>query len=188
MIKIKRKRLFEEGEQNIQQQPAPQNQAPQQTNNAQQQPAQNNAPQQQPVQNNNQQQNAQQNNAQQPAQNNNQQQNNQQNQNNAQQQSQQDPAQEKIQQEVSKFMDDFKAKWSQNNIFWALQFNLPEALAAACPEFSKNNQNAAAGIAAWEAFKDQPSEDSFNEFMNKLTEFAKGPETQEQQNTQAVQQ
>ena len=167
-------RLNEEGEQNNVQQaaPAPQPNAatPQAApatpaagqQPAQQQPAapaQNQGQQQQPAQ----QQNQQQQNQQQPAQ---------------QEQQKADPKQAELANKVKTFMDSFREQWDKNDIFWALAYNLPDALSEAVPEFKQDNAAAKPAIDAWGKFKNSPNKESFGTFITELTKFGGGPETE----------
>lgn len=172
---IRRKhRLYEEGEQNNVQQAAPAIQPNAATPQAapaalaagqqpaQQQPAapaQNQVQQQQPAQ----QQNQQQQNQQQPAQ---------------QEQQKADPKQAELANKVKTFMDSFREQWDKNDIFWALAYNLPDALSEAVPEFKQDNAAAKPAIDAWGKFKNSPNKESFGTFITELTKFGGGPETE----------
>ena len=171
---IRRKhRLYEEGEQNNVQQAAPAAQPNAATPQAapaapaagqqpaQQQPAapaQNQAQQQQPAQQQNQQQNQQQ-----PAQ---------------QEQQKADPKQAELAKKVETFMDGFREQWDKNDIFWALSYNLPDALSEAVPEFKQDNAAAKPAIDAWGKFKNSPNKESFGTFLTELRKFGSGPETE----------
>lgn len=170
MIKIRRKRLFEDdaavsngqqpAAQNAQGQPAQNQQAPAQP------AAQNNA--QAPADQNNQQQN---NNQQQPQQDqNNQQQNN--------QQQQPNPNQQAIQELLKRF----------ENIYDMVANNVPELIKEKIPDFKPENQEAAPIIKLWDAFKAQPAEQSFNAFIDALKNFGSAPAADGQQNNQQQQQ
>ena len=167
---IRRKhRLYEEGEQNNVQQAAPAAQPNAATPQAAQAaPAAGQQPAQQqpaaPAQNQGQQQ--------QPAQ-----------QQDQQQQNQQQPAQQEQQQaellkKVNTFLDSFREQWDKNDIFWALAYNLPDALSEAVPEFKQDNAAAKPAIDAWGKFKNSPNKESFGTFITELRKFGGGPETE----------
>ena len=103
------------------------------------------------------------------------------------QQPQANPQQDKIRQEVDKFIEEFNKHLQEKNFFWALTFNLPQELEKAVPEFTQQNPEAKAGIDAWNAFKEQPSEQSFQAFITAVNTFAQGPQQQPAAEQQAVQ-
>ena len=156
-IFIRRKRLFEEGEQNVQNQ---QNTAPQQTTTTQtapQQPAQNTE---QTVQNT-QQQNVtpqQTQNTQQPV------------------QSQNTEAQEKAQQRnagVTELINTWKDGIEKGNIYAALAVNIPAVIGNKFNGFN-NDPDAKATIDAWQSFEKEPNKEKFETFVNEFTKFGNG--------------
>ena len=163
---IRRKhRLYEEGEQNNVQQTAPAAQPNAATPQgapaapaAGQQPAQ-----QQPAA---------------PAQNQVQQQQPAQQQNQQQQPAQQEQQQAELLKKVNTFLDSFREQWDKNDIFWALSYNLPDALSEAVPEFKQDNAAAKPAIDAWGKFKNSPNKESFGTFLTELRKFGSGPETE----------
>lgn len=161
MIKIRRKKLFEDDAQ----QPVQNNN--QQVNN--QQPVQNNVQQQQvnnqqPVQNN-----------QQPIQNTdqNQQQNTQQV-----QQPQQNPNAEKVKNLVSQLA---------NNAWLGVANSIPELIQKEIPDFKEGNQAAEPAIKAWGTFKANPSEENYKAFISAFETYG-GVNPDNQNNQQQVQQ
>lgn len=168
MIKIRRKRLFEDDATvNNGQQPA-QNTAP-----ANGQPANNAAPAQPAAQNAQGQpdQNQQQNNT-------NQQQQPQQDQNQQQQNQQPNPTQQAIQELLKRF----------ENIYDLVANNVPELIKEKIPDFKPENPQAAPIIKLWDAFKAQPAEQSFNAFIDALKNFGSAPADSQQNNNQQQQQ
>lgn len=166
MIKIRRKRLFEDdATTNNGQQPAAQ---PQQNNTQPAaQPAQPAVPNnQQPQQNtNNQQQN------QQPDQN--QQQQNQ----NQQQEQQPNPVQQSVQELLKQF----------ENIYVMVANSVPDMIKEKIADFKPDNQQAAPVIKLWDAFKAQPSEQTFNAFIDGFKAYGSVSEDQNQQQQQTQQ-
>ena len=130
----------------------------------QQQPAANNAPQQQnaPAANQPQQQTPEQ----QPAQN--------QSEPQPQQQQNQQPQQNQLsqeQQQVNNLLTSVRDNIQKGNIYWALSINLADEIKKAIPTFKTDNQAAKPGIDAWEAFKKNPQEQTFNTFIDELSKF-----------------
>ena len=74
-------------------------------------------------------------------------------------------------------MDGFREQWDKNDIFWALSYNLPDALSEAVPEFKQDNAAAKPAIDAWGKFKNSPNKESFGTFITELRKFGGGPET-----------
>lgn len=159
MIKIRRKKIFEDDAQ----QPVQNNN--QQVNN--QQPAQNT------YQNNSQQP---QSNNQQPVQQNtnqNQQQNAQQS-----QQPQQNPNAEKVKNLVSQLA---------NNAWLGVASSIPELIQKEIPDFKEGNQAAEPAIKAWGTFKSNPSEENYKAFISAFETYG-GVNPDDQNNQQQVQQ
>lgn len=163
MIKIRKKRLFEEDVNPAQVQNNIQQNAQQADQNQQQQ--------QQPAQ---QQQNQQQ------------QQVNQQQQNQQQQQQQQQPAQPTPeQQKAEEYAKQVQPKIEQilnnmKNTYWIMANNLPEEIQKQIPEFKQGNAQADPIIKLWEEFKNKPEENTFNAFINAFKTFGQ-PQQQQQQ-------
>lgn len=168
MIKIRKKRLFEDDvnpaqvQNNIQQNV-------QQTDQNQQQ-------QQQPTQ-------------QQP----NQQQQSAQSQNNQQSiQQQQQPAQPTPeQQKAAEYAKQVQPKIEQilnnmKNTYWIMANNLPEEIQKQIPEFKQGNAQADPIIKLWEEFKNNPEENTFNAFINAFKTFGQPQQQQDQNNQQNV--
>lgn len=168
MIKIRRKKLFEDDAQ----QPVQNNN--QQINN--QQPVQNTD------QNNAQQQQANgQQSAQQDTNNQNQQQNTNQNQQqNAQQtqQPQQNPNTEKVKNLVSQLA---------NNAWLGVANSIPELIQKEIPDFKEGNQAAEPAIKAWGTFKSNPSEENYKAFISAFETYG-GVNPDDQNNQQQTQQ
>lgn len=178
MVKIirKKKRLFEEEQQtqpaqapaNNGQQPATNTAAtaPANTNNNQPAPVNNGQQQAAPTDANNQQQTNDVN--QQP-----QQQNNQQDQNN--QQQQQPNATQQAVLDILKNME---------NQYWAIANNVPDMIKEKIPDFKPDNAEAAPIIKNWDAFKQNPSEQTFNAFIDSFKTFGTPQHQDQQQNVQ----
>ena len=161
-IRRKRQHLNEDDANQTQQQPAQQPAANTTAPQQQTAPAAQTAPVQQP------QQPANQAPAQQPAQDQNSQQQ-QQPQQQQQQQQQNQPSQE--QQQVNNFLTGVRDNIQKGNIYWALSINLADEIQKAIPSFKADNQAAKPGIDAWEAFKKDPQEQTFNTFIDELSKF-----------------
>ena len=123
--------------------------------------AQNAAPQQQPAQ-------------QQPAQQN-------------QQQSQANAADVEKIQKANQFLEGVKNNIKENKIYWAIATDFVKEIQDNIPDFKADNQAAKPGIDAWEAFKKEPAEATFNTFMDALSSFA-APQQPEQQTSEQAQQ
>lgn len=168
MIKIRRKRLFEDDV----------NPAQVQTNiqqNAQQ--ADQSQQQQQPVQQ------QQPNQQQQPAQPQNNQQPTQQQQQPAQPTPEQQKAEEyakQVQPKIEQLLNNMK------NTYWIMANNLPEEIQKQIPEFKQGNAQADPIIKLWEEFKNKPEENTFNAFINAFKTFGQPQQQQDQNNQQNV--
>ena len=99
----------------------------------------------------------------------------------AQNQEQQQP---QLPEQVTNFFNGVRDNIQKNNIYWALATNLPEELQKAVPEFKQGNQAAAEGITAWDEFKKNPGEQTFNTFLDKVKEFATPKQEAQPQQTQ----
>ena len=167
MIKIRRRKPIFEDDQTTQQQPATTGTTaqpaatPAPANNtttpaAQIQPQQ---PAQQPAQPNNT------NTPQQPA-----------DQNNQQQQQQPNPNAQKVA-DVLKKME---------NTWWMISVNLPDEIQKDIPDFKQGNQQADNAIKAWGTFKQNPTEDTFKQFLEGFKAFGgvNNDQTNNQQNGQ----
>lgn len=154
-IRRKRQYLNEDDANQTQQQPAQQPAANTTAPQQQPAPAAQTAPVQQP------QQPANQAPAQQPAQ----------DQNSQQQQPQQQNQPSQEQQQVNNFLTGVRDNIQKGNIYWALSINLADEIQKAIPTFKADNQAAKPGIDAWEAFKKDPQEQTFNTFIDQLSKF-----------------
>lgn len=175
MIKIRRKKIFEDDAQ----QPVQNNN--QQVNN--QQPAQNTN------QNNSQQP---QSNNQQPAQqdtNQNQQQTTDQNQQQNIDQNQQQNAQQSQQPQQNPNAEKVKNLVSQlaNNAWLGVANSIPELIQKEIPDFKEGNQAAEPAIKAWGTFKSNPSEENYKAFISAFETYG-GVNPDDQNNQQQVQQ
>ena len=174
MIKIRRRKPIFEDDQNTQsQQPT----TTTQPTTAPAQPQQNTTqPQQQPANTQQQPNQTQDQNA------NNPQQNQPQDQNNQQQQQQPNPNAQKV-------TDTLK---QMENTWWMISVNLPDEIQKNIPDFKQGNQAADPAIKAWNDFKQNPTEDTFKNFLNGFKAFgglnndqnnANGNNTQQPQQT-----
>lgn len=101
------------------------------------------------------------------------------------------PQQSEDNQKMNAFLNDFKAKIESGDVYWALSYNLPEEIQKAVPDFKQGNQSADAGIKSWEAYKQNPSQQSFQTLISELSKFGAQPNQEQQQpvqNAQPVQQ
>lgn len=160
MIKIRRRKPIFEDDQTTQQQPATTAQpaaTPAPANNTTT-PAAPTQPQ-QPAQPNNT------NTPQQPA-----------DQNNQQQQQQPNPNAQKVA-DVLKKME---------NTWWMISVNLPDEIQKDIPDFKQGNQQADNAIKAWGTFKQNPTEDTFKQFLEGFKAFGgvNNDQTNNQQNNQ----
>ncbi len=168
MIKIRRRKPIFEDDQNTQQQQQPATNTQQPATQAPAaQPQQNTTAPQQPT--NNQQPNQTQD------QNNNQQQ---QDQNNQQQQQQPNPNAQKVQDTLKQM----------ENTWWMISVNLPDEIQKNIPDFKQGNQQADPAIKAWNDFKQNPSEDTFKNFLNGFKSFGGLSGDQNANNNQQPQQ
>lgn len=179
MVKIirKKKRLFEDDNQTAapaNNQPTSNTTTPASPANNQQnntQPTTNNSVTQAPTDNTNQQQ---------PA-------NNQQVTNNDQQQQQpaQDQNQQQNQQQPNQnqqaVLDILK---NMENQYWCIANNVPEMIKEKIPDFKPDNAEAAPIIKNWDAFKQNPSEQTFNAFIDSFKNFGNIQNQEQQQNVQ----
>lgn len=153
MIKIRRRKPIFEDDQTTQQQPATTGTtaqpaatpAPANNTTTPAAPTQSQQPAQQPAQPNNT--NTQQ---QQPA-----------DQNNQQQQQQPNPNAQKVA-DVLKKME---------NTWWMISVNLPDEIQKDIPDFKQGNQQADNAIKAWGTFKQNPTEDTFKQFLEGFKAF-----------------
>lgn len=165
MIKIRRRKPIFEDDQTIQQQPSATGTTAQPTatpaNNTTTPaaPIQSQQPAQQPAQPNNT------NTPQQPA-----------DQNNQQQQQQPNPNAQKVA-DVLKKME---------NTWWMISVNLPDEIQKDIPDFKQGNQQADNAIKAWGTFKQNPTEDTFKQFLEGFKAFGgvNNDQTNNQQNGQ----
>ena len=167
MIKIRRRKPIFEDDQTIQQQPPATGTtaqpaatpAPANNTTTPAAPAQPQQPAQQPAQPNNT------NTPQQPA-----------DQNNQQQQQQPNPNAQKVA-DVLKKME---------NTWWMISVNLPDEIQKDIPDFKQGNQQADNAIKAWGVFKQNPTEDTFKQFLEGFKAFGgvNNDQTNNQQNGQ----
>lgn len=165
MIKIRRRKPIFEDDQTIQQQPtatgttAQPAATPANNTTTPAAPIQPQQPAQQPAQPNNT------NTPQQPA-----------DQNNQQQQQQPNPNAQKVA-DVLKKME---------NTWWMISVNLPDEIQKDIPDFKQGNQQADNAIKAWGTFKQNPTEDTFKQFLEGFKAFGgvNNDQTNNQQNGQ----
>lgn len=159
MIKIRRRKPIFEDDQTTQQQPATTGTTAQPAATPAPAPTQPQQPTQQPAQPDNT--NAQQ----QPA-----------DQNNQQQQQQPNPNAQKVA-DVLKKME---------NTWWMISVNLPDEIQKDIPDFKQGNQQADNAIKAWGTFKQNPTEDTFKQFLEGFKAFGgvNNDQTNNQQNGQ----
>lgn len=164
MIKIRRRKPIFEDDQTTQQQPTTGTTAqpaatPANNTTTPAAPIQPQQPAQQPAQPNNT------NTPQQPA-----------DQNNQQQQQQPNPNAQKVA-DVLKKME---------NTWWMISVNLPDEIQKDIPDFKQGNQQADNAIKAWGAFKQNPTEDTFKQFLEGFKAFGgvNNDQTNNQQNGQ----
>ena len=167
MIKIRRRKPIFEDDQITQQQPSATGTtaqpaatpAPASNTTTPAAPIQSQQPAQQPAQPNNT------NTPQQPA-----------DQNNQQQQQQPNPNAQKVA-DVLKKME---------NTWWMISVNLPDEIQKDIPDFKQGNQQADNAIKAWGAFKQNPTEDTFKQFLEGFKAFGgvNNDQTNNQQNSQ----
>lgn len=168
MIKIRRRKPIFEDDQNTQQQqqPATNTQQPA-TQVPAAQPQQNTTAPQQPTNNQQPNQTQDQNNNQQPY-----------DQNNQQQQQQPNPNAQKVQDTLKQM----------ENTWWMISVNLPDEIQKNIPDFKQGNQQADPAIKAWNDFKQNPSEDTFKNFLNGFKSFGGLSGDQNANNNQQPQQ
>lgn len=72
------------------------------------------------------------------------------------------------------------------NTWWMISVNLPDEIQKDIPDFKQGNQQADNAIKAWNNFKQNPTEDSFKQFLNDFKAFGgtNNDQTNNQQNTQ----
>ena len=164
MIKIRRRKPIFEDDQTTQQQPTTGTTAqpaatPANNTTNPAAPTQPQQPAQQPAQPNNT------NTPQQPA-----------DQNNQQQQQQPNPNAQKVA-DVLKKME---------NTWWMISVNLPDEIQKDIPDFKQGNQQADNAIKAWGTFKQNPTEDTFKQFLEGFKAFGgvNNNQTNNQQNSQ----
>lgn len=97
-------------------------------------------------------------------------------QNNQQQQQQPNPNAQKVA-DVLKKME---------NTWWMISVNLPDEIQKDIPDFKQGNQQADNAIKAWGAFKQNPTEDTFKQFLEGFKAFGgvNNDQTNNQQNSQ----
>ena len=97
-------------------------------------------------------------------------------QNNQQQQQQPNPNAQKVA-DVLKKME---------NTWWMISVNLPDEIQKDIPDFKQGNQQADNAIKAWGTFKQNPTEDTFKQFLERFKAFGgvNNDQTNNQQNGQ----
>lgn len=97
-------------------------------------------------------------------------------QNNQQQQQQPNPNAQKVA-DVLKKME---------NTWWMISVNLPDEIQKDIPDFKQENQQADNAIKAWGTFKQNPTEDTFKQFLEGFKAFGgvNNDQTNNQQNSQ----
>ena len=93
---------------------------------------------------------------------------------------------EKIQ-KANQFLEGVKNNIKENKIYWAIATDFVKEIQDNIPDFKADNQAAKPGIDAWEAFKKEPGEATFNTFIDALSAFA-APQQPEQQTSEQAQQ
>lgn len=156
-IMVRKKRLFEDGQPNGNQQQAQQTNAPAQDNQNQQEQQQSSQNQQQA------------NTPQQTTPVNNQKQIN--NQKQTQQTSQKQSPAAELNAKVQNCVNFFTETVSKNDPFALMMMNVPDKIKEMVPEFKNDNPQAKDAIAAWEKFKAQPSKDNWDSFINQFVAF-----------------
>ena len=84
-------------------------------------------------------------------------------------------------------MEGVKNNIKENKIYWAIATDFVKEIQDNIPDFKADNQAAKPGIDAWEAFKKEPGEATFNTFIDALSAFA-APQQPEQQTSERAQQ
>lgn len=172
-IFIRRKKLFEEGEQTAPTQ-SQQTQGTAQNADTTQQAGQNAAPAQQsqptPSQTSAQQQ-------QQPAQ------------QQTQQEQKPDPKAEELNKKVTDCINSIKSVIEKNDPYALIAYDVPSVMQQMVPDFTKDNADAKNTMDAWSKFKSSPSKDSFDAMINSFVLFGNGGKTSDnaQQTQQQVQ-
>ena len=93
---------------------------------------------------------------------------------------------EKIQ-KANQFLEGVKNNIKENKIYWAIATAFVKEIQDNIPDFKADNQAAKPGIDAWEAFKKEPGEATFNTFIDALSAFV-APQQPEQQTSEQAQQ
>ena len=169
-IFIRRKKLFEDGEQTAQPQqpqgtvqnagttqPTGQNAAPVQ----QSQPAPSQTSAQQPQQSNQQQ---------------------------TQQEQKPDPKAEELNKKVTDCINSIKSVIEKNDPYTLIAYDVPSVMQQMVPEFTKDNADAKNTMDAWGKFKSSPSKDSFDAMINAFVLFGNGGKTSSDNAQQTQQQ
>lgn len=97
------------------------------------------------------------------------------------------PQQSEENQKMMTFLGDFQNKIASGDVYWALAYNLPEEIQKAVPEFKQGNPGAEAGIKSWDAYKQNPSQQSFQTLVGELSKFGTQTDQTQQQQTQQSQ-
>ena len=72
------------------------------------------------------------------------------------------------------------------NTWWMISVNLPDEIQKDIPDFKQGNQQADNAIKAWGTFKQNPTEDTFKQFLEGFKAFGgvNNDQTNNQQNSQ----
>ena len=97
-----------------------------------------------------------------------------------------DPTAEEKKQKTNQFLEGVRNNVKENKIYWAIATDFVKEIQDNIPDFKADNQAAKPGIDAWEAFKKEPGEATFNTFMDALSAFA-APQQPQQTPEQAQQ-
>ena len=111
----------------------------------------------------------------------------------AQQQTQQeqkpDPKAEELNKKVTDCINSIKSVIEKNDPYALIAYDVPSVMQQMVPEFTKDNADAKNTMDAWSKFKSSPSKDSFDAMINSFVLFGNGGKTSDnaQQTQQQVQ-
>lgn len=66
---------------------------------------------------------------------------------------------------VNKILEQLK------NVYWAISQNIPEEIKKTLPEFKTGNKEAEKAINAWDEFKKNPAESTYNKFVEEFKNY-----------------
>lgn len=69
------------------------------------------------------------------------------------------------QEKVSQILDKLK------NVYWAISTNVPQEIQTLIPDFKKDNEQAKESIAAWDKFKQDPTEANYKAFVDAFSKY-----------------